>query len=219
MQSTSRHLKNSAKSTGSGIFKGIQGQQALIRHYSSTVNGTLTPTSSTESPHQQIPQHLFVSNDAPSGFHADSLRMDDSQGNSKPLSLSSWWWLIFLVPTKTYPIWDGFFHTSGSVVYGAGGWWEKGNATQQHWTHWGPGTARILLLPCRFRPLCTEKASISFEDLRTILSSLTGSRGPKYHGKTRPSHLSKSDFTAGTVCGTRSLNTGKNILTLKLPRK
>lgn len=65
-----------------------------------------------------------------------------------------------------------------------------------------------------------EKAAISFEDLRTMPSSSTGSQDLNYHQENGPSHLSKSDFTVGTQFGTRSQKTtGEKKLTLKLPRK
>lgn len=176
--------------------------------------------SSTESPHQQIPGHLFVCNDAPSGFHADSLATADSPGNSRHLSLSPFppgerhydrFWLLFLVHTKTFPICDGFSIPQAHLfmelmVCGRKGTL-LGSTGPPRAAQLCPGTARTLLLLRRFRPLGREKASISFEDPRTILSSFTGSRDLTYHRETRPSHLSKSDFTAGAEFCTGSQKT------------
>lgn len=53
MQSTGRHLKNSANSTRTGIFNGIHGKQTPICHHCSTANGRLAPVSSSGSVLQQ----------------------------------------------------------------------------------------------------------------------------------------------------------------------
>lgn len=161
---------------------------------------------STESSHWQIPPQRFLSNDAPSGFQADSLAS-----------------LPFLLVKRTTISFDCFFQcllwlsqlvmdfsTQQVQLFMelmAGG----RKATPLGST--GPDGQHILS-PWNSQDAATGAATWYWNGIYKLWGSehnsqqlFTESLNLKYHRKNRTLHLSKSDFTVGTKFGTWSQKT------------